>query len=130
MIPDFFSSFFSSYILLSITTLVILLGSIYLYINHRIADQDHRARAEVILPVGMKTAARDQTQRSKGLGNLFIVRLFHMAVASICIPWHLAGNEIENKHPTPTIFISDHQFGFAAGTMPTGAQTFCRLPQR
>ncbi len=47
MIPDFFSSFFSSYILLSITTLVILLGSIYLYINHRIADQDHKLSSMV-----------------------------------------------------------------------------------
>ena len=47
MIPDFFSSFFSSYILLSITTLVILLGSIYLYINHRIADQDHKLASMV-----------------------------------------------------------------------------------
>jgi hypothetical protein len=47
MIPDFFSSFFSSYILLSITTLVILLGSIYLYINHRMSDQDHKLASVV-----------------------------------------------------------------------------------
>lgn len=45
--PDFFGSFFSSYILLSITTLVILLGAIYLYINHRIAEQDHKLSSMV-----------------------------------------------------------------------------------
>jgi len=47
MIFDIFSSFFSSYILLSITTLVILLGSIYLYINHRMSDQDHKLTSVV-----------------------------------------------------------------------------------
>jgi len=42
MIHDFFSSFFSSYILLSITVLIVLLGAIYLYINSRISEQNHR----------------------------------------------------------------------------------------
>lgn len=42
MIHDFFSSFFSSYILLSITVLIVLLGAIYLYINTRISEQNHR----------------------------------------------------------------------------------------
>lgn len=47
MFPDFFASFFSSYILLSITVLIVLLGAIYLYINTRMAEQDHKMSSMV-----------------------------------------------------------------------------------
>ena len=95
--PDFFSSFFSSYILLSITTLVILLGAIYLYINHRIAEQDHKLSSMVNVLQGV--IQDTQIIKSQLLGGVSI------------------GNEelTENQHSVPIhggdgkIVVSDNE---------------------
>lgn len=97
MMPDFFSSFFSSYILLSITTLVILLGAIYLYINHRIAEQDHKLSSMVNVLQGV--IQDTQIIKSQLLGGVSI------------------GNEelTENQHSVPIhggdgkIVVSDNE---------------------
>ena len=99
MFPDFFASFFSSYILLSITVLIVLLGAIYLYINTRMAEQDHKLSSMVNVIQGIM----QDTQIIKS-------QLMHYASSgggnssSVCeMPSHAGPNSHFNK-----ITVSDN----------------------
>ena len=68
MFPDIFSSFFSSYILLSMTTLIVLLGAIYLYVNHRMSEQEHKIAS--VVEVVRRIIADTQVIKSQLFGGL------------------------------------------------------------